>query len=268
MSEDIKGAETSRVGETLRQGREARGLSLGDVSKDLLVREDYLRAIEDMYANGVPKGYLSGILRTYAGFLGLPVEQTVKLFAEQCGAVSQTHKQEPAKVTPIAAPTQGRKVLATAATALALVCIGGVGMMVLSQDETVSGPVIEAGEAVNGARESLFAMASADELSAQLPLSLTANTAAWLEVRGADGTIFRSRKMAAGEVYHPRIGAGWTISARDGSAFTWHVGDVEIGPLATSASAVFAISIDAVAVDAQAVAAPALAAVGESKPSR
>lgn len=267
MSEDSREMETVRIGDTLRKAREARGLTLGDVSRDLLVREDYLRAIEDMYANGVPKGYLSGILRTYAGLLGLPAEQTVKTFSEQCGAISQT-SQEPAKVAPIAAPSQGRKVLAMAAGALALVCVGGVTMMALSHDETVAAPIIEAGSAVNGARESLFAVATADELSAQLPLTLTANTAAWLEVRGADGTIFRSRKMAEGEVYHPRIGAGWTVTVRDGSAFSWHVGDIEIGPLAASPSPVFAMSVDAVAVEAQAITAPALAAVGESTPSR
>lgn len=268
MPEEITGTETSRIGDTLRSAREARGLSLNDVSKELLIREDYLRAIEEMYANGVPKGYLSGILRTYAGFLGLQAEQTVKAFSEQCGAVSQISQQEKVKHMPIAAPSQGRKVLAMAASAFALVCVGGLAMMVLSQDETVTAPIVEAGSPVNGAHQSLFAVASADELSAQLPLVLTANSAAWMEVRGADGTIFRSRKMAAGETYHPRIGAGWTVTVRDGSAFTWHVGDIEIGLLGESNSPVFALSIDAVAVNAQSIATPALAAIGESKPSR
>lgn len=268
MSEEVRGAETSRIGDEIRAAREARGLTLSDVSETLLVREDYLQSIENMYANGVPKGYLSGILRSYASFLGLPAEETVSTFAAQCGAVSQISKKEVTSVAPIGEPSQMRRLLVPAAAAFGFICLGGLGAMFMSQGGTEPAVTYEAGTPVNGARESLFAVATADELAAQLPLTLTAQSLAWLEVRGADGTIFRSRKMAAGEVYHPRIGAGWTVTARNGSAFVWHVGDVEIGPLGESASAVFAQSVDAVAVKAQAIATPSLAAVGESKPTR
>jgi len=268
MSLEETGAEKPRIGETLRSAREARDLTLGDVSKALLVREDYLQAIENMYASGVPKGYLSGILRSYAGFLGLPAEDAVKTFAEQCGALSQTPKLEITAATPMSEPSRFKGLIVTAAAAVAMVAIGGVSAMVLSQSDTNAVSVVEAGAPVNGARESLFASATPNELAAQLPLTLTAQSSAWIEVRGADGTIFRSRKMAAGEVYHPRIGAGWTVTARDGSAFKWQVGDIEIGPLSEEASPVFAISVDSVAIDAQAIASPALAVIGDNKPAR
>ncbi|MEL7130609.1 MAG: hypothetical protein AAGK23_13785, partial [Pseudomonadota bacterium] len=142
----------------------------------------------------------------------------------------------------------------------------GLGYAVVSDEGDAA--FLEAGAPVNGARTSLFAEAANEDAEPQLPLTLTASRQAWLEARGADGTIFRSRTMAAGEVYHPRIGAGWTVSARDGSAFIWHVGDIEIGRLAEEASAVYAISVDGIAQQAQALAAPALAAVGEQKPSQ
>jgi len=102
MSIEQTGAVEPRIGDTLRLAREARDMTLGDVSKALLVRENYLQAIEDMYANGVPKGYLSGILRSYAGFLDLPAEEAVKTFSEQCGAVSQSEKIEVASAVPCA----------------------------------------------------------------------------------------------------------------------------------------------------------------------
>lgn len=266
--EEIGVDQQPRIGDTLRLAREARGLTLNDVSKELLVREDYLQAIENMYAGGVPKGYLSGILRSYAGYLGLPGEASVQTFAGQCGAVSQAVEHKAAIAPSISLPSKFRGTVTAAAAALVFAAMGGAGIMFLSERETKPPELVEAGAPINGARESIFASAKLGEADAQMPLTLTAAKHSWLEVRGADGTIFRSRKMAAGEVYYPRIGAGWTISARDGSAFVWHVGDIEIGPLADAAAPVYAISVDTVATEAKSIASPAFAVVGDSKPTR
>ena len=269
MTDEGTVVEEIRVGDMLREVREGRGLTLADVSAKILVRESYLQNIEDMYVPGVPKGYLSAFLRTYSSFLGLPSEEIIKKFSEQSGVISQAaSKENIAAPLAITVPTKFRGVLYAATAAALLVAVGG-GVMMFSQSASVSGAdITEAGTPVNGARESLLATADREELATQLPLRLTALKAGWLEVRGADGTIFRSRKMAAGEEYFPRIGAGWTITARDGSAFVWNVGDVEIGPMGEAGSAVYALSVDAVALDAQAIAAPALAAFGDSKPTR
>lgn len=262
--------EEIRVGDTLRQAREARGLSLADVSAQILVRENYLTNIEEMYVSDVPKGYLNAFLRTYANFLNLPAEEIITKFAAQCGAVSQSPVIEP-QTAPVSAPMSPklRGAVYAAAAACLMVIGGGVVMLVTNSSAATDENIItEAGTPVNGARESLIASASRDELATQLPLRLTAVKSGWLEVRGADGTIFRSRKMAAGETYFPRIGAGWTVTARDGSAFTWNVGDIEIGPMGEGAAPVYALSVDAIANAAQDAASPALAAVGDSKPTR
>lgn len=259
---------TERVGDTLRSARESRKLSLEDVAKELLVRKDFLGAIENMYAGGVPKGYLNGILRSYANFLNLPAETIIADFSEQCGAVSQAPKREEIVAVNVRNQSIVRAAFAGFAGAAVLVGATLIGWNVLSTETTSEPAVIEAGAPVNGARDSLFASATLDELATQLPLALTAKTAAWLEVRGADGTIFRSRSMAAGEVYYPRIGAGWTVTARDGSAFNWSVGDIEIAPLGDASAPVYAVSVDVVAAEAQAISSPALAAVSDSKPSR
>ena len=268
MSLEETGDAPERIGDKLKQAREDRDLTLNDVSKTLLVREDYLRAIEDMYASGVPKGYLNGILRSYAGFLGLPAKETVQMFADQCGAISQAGERKVVVASNVSAPSRMRGMLMAAAAVLVITGVAGVSMLIMSQNETVAPVIVEAGSPINGARESLFASADLGEVDAQLPLTLTAQTNAWLEVRGADGTIFRSRKMVAGEVYHPRIGAGWTVTARDGAAFVWHVGDVEIGLLGETTSPVYAMSVDTVAKEAREIASPAFAVIGDSKPTR
>ncbi len=123
--------------------------------------------------------------------------------------------------------------------------------------------------AVNGARDSLFSDTDSQRpVPDTLPLELVAVRQGWLEVRGADGTIFRSRVMAEGETYFPRLNAGWTVSARDGGAFEWRVGDIVVSPLGPDGAEVFSVSVDEQLTRAAEVSAPAMAATGGSKATR
>jgi cytoskeletal protein RodZ len=69
------------LGERFRAAREARGLSLSDVSQQIRIRSVYLAAIEDenWASIGAPV-YIRGFLRTYARFLGLDPEEVVGSF--------------------------------------------------------------------------------------------------------------------------------------------------------------------------------------------
>lgn len=69
------------LGDRFRSAREARGLSLSDVSEQIRIRSIYLAAIEDENwgAVGAPV-YIRGFLRTYARFLGLDPEDVVAAF--------------------------------------------------------------------------------------------------------------------------------------------------------------------------------------------
>jgi transcriptional regulator with XRE-family HTH domain len=69
------------LGERFRAAREARGLSLSDVSEQIRIRSVYLAAIEEesWSAIGAPV-YIRGFLRTYARFLGLDPEEVVASF--------------------------------------------------------------------------------------------------------------------------------------------------------------------------------------------
>jgi cytoskeleton protein RodZ len=71
------------LGERLREAREARGLSLSEVSEKIRIRTVYLVAIEEenWRAVGAPV-YVRGFLRTYARFLGLDPEEVVAQFGE------------------------------------------------------------------------------------------------------------------------------------------------------------------------------------------
>lgn len=69
------------LGERFRAAREARGLSLSDVSEQIRIRSVYLAAIEEerWSAIGAPV-YIRGFLRTYARFLGLDPDEIVTDF--------------------------------------------------------------------------------------------------------------------------------------------------------------------------------------------
>jgi len=270
MTDIIETSSDVRIGDRLRTVRTERGVSLESVSEALKIPAKYLQGIEDMYIGDIPRGYLNGFLRNYAGYLNLPQDEIVAKFAEQCGAVSQAPKQEEVVASNIRTRSTVRGAIAGFAAAVGLTLIGGLALVVMNQSDDTSAPVVavQAQAPANGAHESIFLAVEQEAVLPQLPLTLTATRTAWLEVRGADGTIFRSRNMSAGEVYHPRIGAGWSVSAQNGGAFVWQVGDIEVGMLGEEETPVYAVDVDAVASHAQTVAAPALAAIVDGRPAR
>ena len=69
------------IGETLRQAREARKISIKDVVKETNISPLYLQALEEEKFDKFPsETYLIGFLRTYSEFLKLDVEAIVQAY--------------------------------------------------------------------------------------------------------------------------------------------------------------------------------------------
>jgi cytoskeleton protein RodZ len=69
------------LGDRFRAAREARGLSLSEVSEEIRIRSVYLAAIEEENWKAIGAAvYARGFLRTYARFLGLDPEEVVGAF--------------------------------------------------------------------------------------------------------------------------------------------------------------------------------------------
>jgi len=63
------------IGNFLRERREARGISLIEVEKDLKIRKKYLQALEEGSIDAIPgKTYLMGYLKNYSKYLGIDEE--------------------------------------------------------------------------------------------------------------------------------------------------------------------------------------------------
>lgn len=237
--------ETLRMGQVLRRVREALALELGEISKSSLIRENFLMAIERMELQTIAKGYLVPYLIAYSKYLGLPEQEVVQRYTRECGAVDEVKSLAPVPKIGQLNKANNRLPLILAAGSLAVLLIGGgitaAVLMNQAPDETVSPAVV----AVSGARESLFnEVKTAKTAASDLAIEVVAVRQGWLEVRAADGTIFLSRTLAAGENYFPRLKAGWTVSARNGGAFEWRAGDLVIGPLGPEGAQVFSVSVD------------------------
>ncbi len=93
------------LGDEFRAAREARHLSLSDVSDQIHIRSIYLEAIEKDDPSFAAPVYVRGFIRTYARFLGLDSELAVAQFNVAAQA-SGTKPHEPVSVSPI--PTRRR----------------------------------------------------------------------------------------------------------------------------------------------------------------
>ncbi|GAI60811.1 unnamed protein product [marine sediment metagenome] len=68
------------IGNFLRERREASGISLIEIEKDLKIRKKYLQALEEGNIDIIPgKTYLVGYLRNYSKYLGIDDENIIQI---------------------------------------------------------------------------------------------------------------------------------------------------------------------------------------------
>src|SRR5690606_30443528 len=74
-------------------------------------------------------------------------------------------------------------------------------------------------------------------------LRIVAVKPARIEIRSAAGDKMVNREFLPGEPFLVRVGAGWTVSTEDGSAFEWRLGEQSLGLLAPEGP-VYSQSVD------------------------
>jgi len=259
----VRGDKTVPVGPLLQAVRQAQGLSVDEIAGQLKFDRSVIANIEAMDLGAMPRGFRAPRIKTYARALHLPADDILALYREESADLDEpAPRQEPRTAHIDPAPTR-RPAWALPASVAAGVALCLAGVVALTGGETPEErPSMAAGETAPRTELPPFDSAAAAMQGdyTAIPLTLVAVRRGWVEVRGANGTLFRDREMRAGEVYYPRIGAGWTVSARDGGAFEWRVGDVVVGPLGADETSVYAESVDLVARQALKSVAPTLAA--------
>jgi len=121
------------LGDEFRAAREARHLSLSDVSEQIHIRSVYLQSLEDEDWKAIAAPvYVRGFIRTYARFLGLDPEHAVARFNITLG---DGHKgSDPV----LAAPARRRRpsFALWAAVVIAVLLVGFVGYSYFEFQET------------------------------------------------------------------------------------------------------------------------------------
>jgi cytoskeleton protein RodZ len=113
------------LGDEFRAAREARHLSLSDVSEQIHIRSVYLQSIEDEDWSAIAAPvYVRGFLRTYARFLGLDPESAVERFNADMGESGT--RNEPTSVRQLGTRT-GPSPWLWAAIAVAVLLVAFVG---------------------------------------------------------------------------------------------------------------------------------------------
>ena len=243
-----------RAGAKLRAAREAKGLSLESVAAKLMIRADYVAALEAMNVNLIPgKAYAKAYLRSYARFLAMPEEEIVAQYESESARLREDASDQIRN--PDSKPARERPWLA--AVELAVVCAAFVGWRAMHDTKgeeaaTQAPPTAAAAPATPSAPSTVAAETTAEDpwsLPAQV-IEIVACAPAWIEVRGPDGTIFLSRTMQTGERYKPDVGAGWTLHARDGGAFQVKLNGTIVGTLGEPGAPVLGRQVDKIAAPA------------------
>ncbi len=115
------------AGENLRVEREARGISLRDISEHTKISVRFLKAIEEEKMDLLPGGIFNkSFVRHYAGYLGLDQERTVAEYFEEVNAgLDDTNRQTAAPPSDAMAPSMtGYIPLVLTAIALGAIVIG------------------------------------------------------------------------------------------------------------------------------------------------
>ncbi len=114
------------IGNSLREARQRKGLSLADVEEMTKIRTHYLKALEDESFELLPGNtYVVGFLRTYARTLGLDAQELVQEFKATSAKPEEVIKPvEP--LTPQRRPAVPRGLLITGLCILALITLFGV----------------------------------------------------------------------------------------------------------------------------------------------
>jgi cytoskeleton protein RodZ len=216
------------LGEDLRAAREARNLTLSDISERIHIRTVYLQNLEreDWKAIGAPV-YVRGFLRTYARFLGIDPEASVARFNATLPAGSVTAPASMATGRPRLRPVERRGpsvwLWVVGAIAAALVAFVAYNYFALhNQDQTLSTagsgsqPAATAQPSAGSPAPPTpkRAVATATPLGGPSGLGLRFLTSSWVRVT-VDGTVAMEGTYPAGT---KRAFRGKTAAVRVGNA--------------------------------------------------
>ncbi len=191
------------LGERFRASREARGLTLSEVSEHLRIRSVYLAAIEDENWSAIGAAvYARGFLRTYARYLGLEPEQAVAEYNEIAGSRAEAPSASPIGVGGAYRQPRGLAPILWIASIVALALIGFVVYLYVSppraaQTSAQASPGQARSSAPGAAAPAAMQRTSAPSPAPKRTLAIHLTAPSWLRV-SVDGNVSIEGTFPAG----------------------------------------------------------------------
>lgn len=235
----------NHIGEILKTAREAKNVSLADVSSELKIQANYLEAIENLEISNLPSiGYVLGYVRAYSRYLGMDENDAVTAYKfdsqvpENLGMRDQPH---------FVPKRQIRLPRGFFAAMTAMSCAAVLAFWYGSQTDAQSA-AMSTRTVIDVTDVSLPAAPAIDPDV----ITIKATAPSWVQVKGKDGKVIISRILVTGETWQTEKSAGVTLSARDSGAIEILLGENSQGPLGLKGVPVKDISLPLPAVSANA----------------
>ena len=198
--EPIAGIES--VGMRLRAAREAKGLAIEDVASSTRIPTRHLLSLEESDWGKLPAStYSVGFAKNYAGAVGLDRAEIAEQLRAEMGSELPAHYSS-ATVDSFE-PVDGNRSMPKGIVVGALVALVLIALLLTwySNRELSGGPASEpASQSVAVAPSSPSAATPAPAPAVQGPVVITANEAAWIDVR--DGaTLLKQGELAPGQSF-------------------------------------------------------------------
>lgn len=184
------------VGERLRQAREAKGLTIEDVASATRIPTRHLQSLEDSEWHKLPAStYSVGFAKNYAGAVGLDRSEIADQLRAEMGSELPAHYS--ATTVDNFEPVDGNRSMPKGIVFGALVALAAIAALLTwlyNPERGSDAPVAEV------PAEATTAIAAAPAPAVPGPVVITANDAAWIEVR--DGaTILKQGELAPGQSF-------------------------------------------------------------------
>jgi cytoskeletal protein RodZ len=244
MVDDEPVASMETVGQRLREAREAKGLTIEDVASATRIPTRHLQSLEDSEWHKLPAStYSVGFAKNYATAVGLDRGEIAEQLRAEMGSELPAHYS----TAPVETfePVDGNRAMPKGIVVGALVALVAIIALLtwLSNRELQSDDPAAEAPMDNVAAQA----APVPAVAAQGPVVITANEAAWIEVKDGS-TVLKQGELAAGQSFEvPPSAAAPVLTTAKPEALRISVGTGDapsVGPAGERVSNVSLLAAD------------------------
>ncbi len=223
MSLDLPETQ-SHIGNRLREAREAKGMDIDQVSRQLKIQSKFITAIEALDTEALPSiGYVLGYVRAYAGLVGLDGQSAVQAYK----ADSEVPENLGMRDQPHFVPTTKLRLPRGFFAATTVLACSAVLAFWYSSNSTAKATAFTGFEHTANAKQDIV---TTPQVHPDL-MVIKATAPSWVEIKDKDGKVIISRILVAGESWEAHQDAGVSITARDAGALELYIGEDLMGRL-------------------------------------